>query len=232
MLVVVAALSCACAATAEVDVRLARDGSGTVAVTMAVDDEAKERIGDLSTAVKTDDLTARGWTVSAPVTTGRTTSMTATKPFSSPAALAQVMEEISGGSKLLDQWSARVTDGFASTTWSVTGTVAATGDLAQFSDDSLAAALDGLPLGRTPQELAGWGQAVVARHLQGPSPRRHHPGQAGRRGGRSCEHRGDQRRGVRARRRAVAVVRYRRSRNSGGRGHAAARPSRVRPVMS
>jgi hypothetical protein len=70
------------------------------------------------------------------------------------------MQEISGGSKLLDGWSAKVTDGFGSTNWTVTGRVAATGDLAQFSDDSLAAALDGLPLGRTPQELAAeWGGA-------------------------------------------------------------------------
>lgn len=125
---------------------------------MHVDTEANERIGDLSTAVKTDDLTARGWTVSTPVTAGRTTSMTATKHFGSPAGLAQVMEEISGGSKLLDDWRVSVGDGFASSTWRVTGKVAATGDLAQFSDGSLAAALDGLPLGRTPEELAAeWG---------------------------------------------------------------------------
>lgn len=138
--------------------RLGRDGSGTVAVTLHVDAEVQERIGDLSTSVKTDDLSARGWTVSTPVTTGRTTSMTATKPFGSPAGLTQVMEEISGGSKLLDEWRVTVTDGFASTSWAVNGNVAATGDLAQFSDDSLAAALDGLPLGRTPEELAAeWG---------------------------------------------------------------------------
>ena len=155
------AVAGACRATGDVVVDVTPDGSGTVAVTVHVDAEALERVGDLAKAVKVDDLTAHGWTASTPVTARGTTSLTVTKPFGSAAGLAGLMSEVSGRSGLLGRWDAKVTDGFASTGWSAGGTITATGDLAQFSDEGLASALDGLPLGRTSQELAAeWGGAT------------------------------------------------------------------------
>ena len=155
-----------CRASGRVVVTLARNGSGTVAVTLTLDAEAAARVGDLKTALSTGDLTAAGWTIGAPQRRGTgssaTTALTISKAFGSAAGLSSVMEELSGSSGLFARWKASVTDGFASTSWAVTGKVLATGDLAQFSDGRLAAALDGHPLGRTAAELkTEWGSSAT-----------------------------------------------------------------------
>lgn len=155
-----------CRATGRVVVTLARNGSGTVAVTLTLDAEATARVGDLKTALSTGDLAAAGWTIGAPQRRGTassaTTAVTVSKAFGSAAGLSSVMKELGGSSGLFATWRASVTDGFASTSWVVAGTVSATGDLAQFSDERLASALDGHPLGRTDSELkTEWGSSAA-----------------------------------------------------------------------
>ncbi len=155
-----------CRATGRVVVTLARNGSGTVAVTLTLDAEAAARLGDLKTALSTGDLAAAGWTIGAPQRRGTagsaTTAVTVSKKFGSAAGLSSVMKELGGSSDLFATWRASVTDGFASTSWAVTGSVSATGDLAQFSDERLAGALDGHPLGRTAAELKSeWGESAA-----------------------------------------------------------------------
>jgi hypothetical protein len=146
---VAALLLAACHAEGRVDVTVYDDGSGVVSVSVGLDAEAVQRVGDLPAAVPTVDLVDAGWKVADPRKEGGLTWLEATKPFGSPKELTQVMSEIG----LFRDWSLKVSDGFASTTWELDGRIVVNGGLTQFSDSDLAAALDGMPLGMTPDEL-------------------------------------------------------------------------------
>lgn len=139
-----------CRVVGEVTVDVARDGSGTVAVGAGFDDAALAELGDLETALRTEDLAEAGWRITDPERRGELTWVTATTPFGSPEDLQRVMAQIGA----FEDWSASVSSGFARTTWRVGGRVVLSGSLEQFSDADLTAALDGLPFGRTPEELA------------------------------------------------------------------------------
>lgn len=149
---VCAFLLSACRATADVAVDIDADGSGTVVAAIHLDDEAVARVGDPTTAVAVEDLRAAGWSIAAPARTKGTTTLRASKRFGSPAGLQQVMSELGRG--LFSDWRIRIDDGFGSTTTKVTGRIRLTGSLDQFGDDELTKALDGLPLGRSPEQLA------------------------------------------------------------------------------
>ena len=151
LVVAVAALVLvACHVEGRVDVTVNDDGSGLVSVAIGLDEEAAERVGDLPGAVPTVDLVDAGWKVADPEHEGGLTWIEATKPFASPRQLTAVMDEIG----MFRDWTLHVSDGFASTSWAIDGRIVVNGGLAQFSDSDLAAALDGMPLGMTPEELA------------------------------------------------------------------------------
>lgn len=143
-------LATGCRVAGEVIVEVARDGSGTVTVAAGFDDAALTEVGDLETSLRTEDLVEAGWTVADPQQRGELTWVTATTGFASPQDLQRVMGQIGA----FEDWSVAVSSGFARTTWKIAGRVALTGSFEQFSDAELAAALDGLPFGRTPEELA------------------------------------------------------------------------------
>lgn len=143
-------LTTGCRVAGEVTVEVARDGSGTVTVAAGFDDAALAELGDLETALRTEDLVEAGWTVESPQRRGEFTWVSATTPFGSPEDLQRVMGQIGA----FEDWSVAVSSGFARTTWRAGGRVVLTGSLEQFSDADLAAALDGLPFGRTAEELA------------------------------------------------------------------------------
>jgi hypothetical protein len=132
-----------------VDVVVHDDGSGSVTVAVGLDREAAQRVGDLSTAVPTVDLVDAGWKVDRPRRSGRLSWLEATRPFRSPHDLGEVMGEVG----MFRDWSVHISDGFGSTTWKVAGRIVVSGGLDQFSDSDLAATLDGMPLGLTPDEL-------------------------------------------------------------------------------
>jgi len=138
-----------CRVQGQVDIDVARNGSGTVVVAVGLDADAATRVGDLATAVKTADLTAAGWKVAKPQKTGETTWLRATKPFRSPEDLGRVLGEIG----LFRSWSLKVSDGFGSTSWKVGGKIVSDGTVDQFSDSSLKTALDGLPVGLSPDQV-------------------------------------------------------------------------------
>ena len=144
-----ALLAGGCRAEGRVDVVVNDDGSGTVTVGVGMDDAAVERVGDLPSAIPTVDLVDAGWKVAGPRRSGDLTWVEATKPFESPRRLAVVMDEIG----MFRDWRLAISDGFGSTTWKLTGRVVVSGGLVQFSDSDLAAALDGMPLGMTAEEL-------------------------------------------------------------------------------
>lgn len=144
-----------CQATARVTIDVARSGAGTVSVVASFDDEAVSRLGgDLSKGLRLEDVTAAGWTVGSPVKAGAITSITATRRFASPAGLTAIMDQLGGSSDLFPGWKLSTENSFGRATYKMDGTVRLTGALDQFSDAEVAGALDGLALGRSPEELA------------------------------------------------------------------------------
>lgn len=143
-----------CDARGTVRIAVAEDGSGEVTVSAALDAAAVEQLGDVRTAVVLDDLTAAGWTVAEPRTTGELTVLEASKDFGRPEDLAAVLDEVSGPDGLFRDVDLEVSDGFASTRYELTGRVVASGSLTDFGDDGIAELLDGQRVGYSPEELA------------------------------------------------------------------------------
>lgn len=160
LLVVVGALAlAACEVRSQVGVDVAEDGSGTVTVTVRLDAEAARRLGDPTTAVRTEDLVAAGWSVEDPDPRDDGLVLRSRRAFASPEDLPSVLDEVGGAGGLFRDVDLSVTDGFASTRYEFRAGVELTGNPEQFGDDALSAALDGLPLARTPEELALEGAA-------------------------------------------------------------------------
>jgi len=153
-----AAAACQARATVAVDVQ--PDGSGTVAVTVRLDQEATTRLGDPAAALSTADLTDAGWKVAPPATRGGALTLRAVRPFGSPDELAAVLDEVGGTNGVFRDTSLSVGDSLASTTYDFRTTVRLTGSLDQLSDPELAKVLGDLPLGRTAEELAAEGADV------------------------------------------------------------------------
>lgn len=149
----------ACQTTAEVGVAVAEDGSGTVGVAVLVDAEAASLIGGADGLVLTD-LEGTGWDLSGPeVTDDGGLAISATHDFAGETELASVLDALAGPGVFTDV-AIDIEETFGSTAWSAAMDVSVTGDPAQFSDEELTAVLGGLPLGRTPEELAEAGATV------------------------------------------------------------------------
>jgi len=154
----------ACRVDTEVAVVVSDDGSGAVTVTVELDREAARQLGDPATAVRLDDLREAGWSVEDPATADDgAVTFRAVRTFAGPEDLAGVLGEIGGGDGsaesegIFRDVDLQVADAFAGTDFSFRTDVELTGSLEQFSDADLAAALGGLPLARTPEELAVMG---------------------------------------------------------------------------
>jgi hypothetical protein len=174
-LVVVLATGCRTVVTVAVDV--GRDGAGTVTVTVELDREAATQLGDPKDVV-VDDLRTAGWKVADPVASADgSVRFRATRAFSSPAQLTAVLAEVGGVDGVFRGTRLSVDDALTGTTYGFRTGVHLTGDPAQFGDDALTSALGGLPLGRTPAELAAMGATtssagtlVVSVDLPGDRP--------------------------------------------------------------
>lgn len=154
----------ACRVDSTVRVDVAEDGSGTVTVTVRLDREAAQRLGDPTSAVRLDDLRAAGWTVEDPRTDADSGELTyrGRREFASPEDLPRVLAEVggTGDTAVFSDVRLAVANAFASTSYDFSSKVTLTGSLEQFSDPDLSAALGGLPLARTPEELAAEGAAA------------------------------------------------------------------------
>lgn len=139
-----------CNVEGRVDVTVHDDGSGVVTVSVGLDDEALAELGDPDKAFRTEDLAEAGWRVTPLKREGGRSWIRASKRFRSPKDLGPLMDEVG----LFADWTLAVSDGFGSTSWRIGGLITARHGLEQFSDDALAATLDGMPLGMTPEELA------------------------------------------------------------------------------
>ncbi|MFN8052815.1 MAG: hypothetical protein U0Q22_15325 [Acidimicrobiales bacterium] len=144
-----------CKARADVNVTVQPNGSGSVVVTAVLDADATAQLGgDVAKVVHLDDLRATGWTVRGPRAVGGTTTISLTKPFADGAALAKVLAQVGGKDGVFRGWKLSRSNSFTVAEYRLDGSVHLTGALDQFSDADVASALDGLAVGRTPEELA------------------------------------------------------------------------------
>jgi hypothetical protein len=86
----------ACKVDTTTDVVIRQDGSGTVGVTVDLDQEAVAALGGVDD-LRTADLDAAGWKVAPPAPDGDGgMTLSATKPFAGPGELAAIFQEING----------------------------------------------------------------------------------------------------------------------------------------
>jgi hypothetical protein len=158
ILLVLAASACEVRTT--VDVAVAEDGSGEVAVTVRLDDEALARVpdvdddgtsglADLAALVRTEDLVAAGWTVGEPAESGEGgAALRVTRPFGTPDEADTILAELTGPSGVLRDLDVSRSTSFGRTELGFSGTADLSGGLEAFGDEGLAAALDGEPVGQ------------------------------------------------------------------------------------
>lgn len=144
----------ACQVDAVVDVVVEEDGSGTVTLTAAFDEEIVEAAPELFDGLRTEDLAAAGWSTDGPqrAEIGGSVVISATKPFLSPDDLGGVLDEIAGPGTLFSDFSVERTRSFARTTYEVTGQIDPNISLTTFGDDAITG-LVGSPLGLSLAEL-------------------------------------------------------------------------------
>lgn len=154
LVALVALLASACQVDAVIDVTVTEDGSGTVVVTTAFDDEIVEAAPELLDGLRTEDLAAAGWTIDGPrrAESGDAVVASATKAFLSPDDLGGVLDEIVGPDTLFSDFTVTRTRSFARTTYDVTGQIDPRISFTNFGDDAITG-LVGNPLGLSLSEL-------------------------------------------------------------------------------
>ena len=179
-------LASACDVSTVMTIDVAEDGSGVVSAVVTLDADAAAGVGDPEATLRIDDLRSDGWEVdvfggSAGDAAGEDRAgedgagagliLSGRRSFDGPESLQPLLDAVADG--VFEDWTVDVGGAFAEATWEVSGGVELSGSLDQFSDDRVAAQLDGLPLGRTPEEIeaaldgARWPLTVTVR-LPGP----------------------------------------------------------------
>lgn len=160
LLVLLAAVALAgCQTEAFLEVQVDDDGSGAVYVALSMDQEAAAKSvlfeSKAPNVLPVQDLKEAGWTVSGPTQEqdGRIW-MRASKPFSQLDQITDVVHEVAGPEGPFRNFKVARTAGFAERRWQFSGTVDLSKGIASFSDDQVAAAFGGLPLGQPPEVIA------------------------------------------------------------------------------
>lgn len=137
-----------CQLQVRVDTRVDGSGRGTVTVAVGLDDDAVARLGDVRTELRTEDLTAAGWSVTGPTREADgLTWVRAEKPVTGVDDLNRTLAEVAGADGPLRGFGITTIDTEDATVHRLNGTVDLTKGLAPYSDPELAAALDGDPFG-------------------------------------------------------------------------------------
>jgi hypothetical protein len=125
LLAVLVAVAGACRLQVDVDVDVHKDGSGTVAAIVNLDDQALANIGgDLGKVLALDSLRAEGWTVEGP-TRGADglTRLTVRRSFSDPAGATTAVAQLSGDKGPFQSFVVTHTKTLTQTRWGFRGTV-------------------------------------------------------------------------------------------------------------
>jgi hypothetical protein len=148
LVLLVVLCSGACRVRTDIGIEMKENGSGTVSVKIGLDDDAMKRAPNLQQALKVDDLTSHGWTVTGPVKeTDGFTYFSAAKPFANPGEAKRIFDEVSGVKGPFRDFTISRDRTFARTKFHFSGTVDFSGGIQSFSDSELAQQLDGQPIG-------------------------------------------------------------------------------------
>jgi hypothetical protein len=138
----------ACRVRTDIGIEVKENGSGTVTVKIGLDDDAMKKAPNFQQALKVDDLTAHGWTVSGPVKeTDGFTYFSVAKPFANADEAKRIFTEISGDKGPFRDFAITRSRSFAHTNFHFSGTVDFSSGIESFSDSELAQQLDGKPVG-------------------------------------------------------------------------------------
>jgi len=134
-----------CEVALDVDINVESRGSGTVQVTVVLDEEAAERVPNLETELRTADLARAGWTIDGPERDDdeNTVVVSARKRFDNPGQLQAVLAEITGPDGMFQDFKLEQESAFAERRYDLTGIVDLSEGETLFGDDELLALLDG-----------------------------------------------------------------------------------------
>ena len=141
----------ACRADLSVEVEATARGGGHVRATLTLDKEAAAKVPDLAQQLRVDDLERAGWRIDGPEPAeGGGVHLRVSKPFSSPAGAARVIEELSGAGGPFSTLGLTRERGLWKTRTALRGTVDLTAGLGAFGDAVLAEKLGSPNLGLDP----------------------------------------------------------------------------------
>lgn len=143
----------ACQAEATVNLDVEASGAGTVTVDVTIDEEADAALGGFVERLRISDLERAGWDV-VQDETATTATVTATKRVPSADQWQPVLDEIAGPGVFNDVEVSALED-FASARQEISFTLDLSDGWGLFSDEGVAAALDGEPFGAPIEELTG-----------------------------------------------------------------------------
>jgi HAD superfamily hydrolase (TIGR01509 family) len=148
-------LIAACKVESSVSVNVEDDGTGSVEVSVGLDNEASRLIGDLEKQLRTEDLVSSGWKVSLSEGQEEKTKIvvSASKNFTNVDSLVSVLEEIAGPT-VFSEISLVSEKSFAKKLWIIEGKINLSDGLALFSDPALDEVLGGKFFGRNLEDLS------------------------------------------------------------------------------
>jgi hypothetical protein len=136
----------ACRVDSTVTVDIAKDGSGTIALTLVADADIVKDAPDLATDLRLDDLTAAGWVATGPQPTDAGgLRLVLTHPFTSPAEATALLAQLNGTDGPIRELVVRQDRSFALVATGMTGHIDLSGGLASFADDDVIAKIGGEP---------------------------------------------------------------------------------------
>ncbi|MEM9034608.1 MAG: hypothetical protein AAGD18_08460 [Actinomycetota bacterium] len=151
-----------CRGELAVDVEVLPDGSGSVTVTVTVDEEAIAEVPELAGGLRVDDLAAAGWVLERPAVESGAV-LRATKGFGSPEALPGVLAEIDGADGVVVGSSLTVVQGVDERSYDLSMTIDPRRELVDLSDAEVTELLDGSALGRADADLGDVDLSMIVR---------------------------------------------------------------------
>lgn len=146
VLLLVALVTTSCRGDLSIDVDVEPDGSGLVRAEVFIDAEAADQLLDLDResggGIPTRDLVEAGWDVEPPVRSeDGSVTVTATKAFGTTSQFTEVMNELSGDSGLIRNFTLVRAQSFGRLDYTVEGVIDPINGFSSFSDGDLETSL-------------------------------------------------------------------------------------------